>query len=225
MKKKNGFDLSKCIVFFDFDNTLTSFDILDDIIARFSINKNWVNLERAWQSGKIGSLECLRGQLHSIRITKENLLKYLSKIRIDSNFNKLLILLREKGIKSIIVSDSFSFLIKNILKNNGLKGIKVYSNRLRLCGDRLIPIFAHNNKKCGRCAHCKKGHFLANGSKNKKIIYIGDGLSDICPAEHADFVFAKDSLLRHFRKARKKCIAFRSLGGVYRYLKGVADEQ
>ena len=57
------------VVFFDFDNTLTSFDVLDALIERFSINEDWKALERAWQAGRIGSKECLEGQLRSIRVT------------------------------------------------------------------------------------------------------------------------------------------------------------
>ncbi|MEW6171254.1 MAG: hypothetical protein AB1472_06850 [Candidatus Omnitrophota bacterium] len=65
-------------VFIDFDNTITPFDILDDIVERFSINKNWVALEKKWKEGKIGSQECLEGQLSLVRISKNALLKYLA---------------------------------------------------------------------------------------------------------------------------------------------------
>jgi Predicted permeases len=33
-----------CVIFFDFDNTITNYDILDEIIARFSPGKEWVDL-------------------------------------------------------------------------------------------------------------------------------------------------------------------------------------
>ena len=36
--------LSNCRVFFDFDNTLTQGDVLDDIIKRFSVNEEWLDL-------------------------------------------------------------------------------------------------------------------------------------------------------------------------------------
>jgi 2,3-diketo-5-methylthio-1-phosphopentane phosphatase len=213
-------NLSDCIVFFDFDNTITPFDVLDDIIKCFSINKDWVAFEESWRKGKISSRECLKGQLRSVRVTKKNLLQYLSKIKLDSHFPDLLNTLRKKGIDLAILSDSFSFIIENILRNNGIKGLRIYSNRLRFNKDRMIPLFPHFNKKCPRCANCKTRHLSSNGSRNKRVVYIGDGLSDVCPAENADFVFAKDSLLKHFNRTKRRCVAFRNMGDIYQYFRG-----
>jgi len=214
---KTPFSLSRCNVFFDFDNTLTSFDVLDDIIEKFSVNRDWVVFENAWQNGEIGSRECLRWQMRSVRTTKAKISRYLDKIRLDGYFRDLLGLLRRNGIEPVIVSDSFSFFIERILRNNGIHGMKVYSNRLRFSGNSLVPIFPYTDKDCARCANCKKRHVFKLGNRGKTDIYIGNGLSDICPAEHSDLVFAKGNLLEHFTKIKKECIPFRNLGDVYRW--------
>ena len=203
------------IVFCDFDNTITSFDVLDVIIERFSINKNWIEFENAWQAGKIGSKECLEGQLQSVRVTKQALSQYLSTIEVDPCFSKLLISLKEKGIESVIVSDSFNFIIKEILRHNSVEKIRVYANVLRFHKDKLIPSFPYASKDCTKCAHCKKKHILEN--KDKRTIYVGDGLSDVCPAQEADLVFAKGSLLKHLQKIRKPCREFWNLADVRAY--------
>lgn len=203
------------IVFFDFDNTITFFDILDDIIERFSINRDWVRFEEDWSNGKIGSKECLEGQLKSVKVTKRTLSEYLLTIELDPFFDKLLNLLKKSGIDFVIVSDSFSFLIKEILRHNGMKGIKIYANEIKFHGDELIPSFPYFSKDCARCAHCKKKHILEH--KDKKTIYVGDGLSDVCPAQESDVVFAKGNLLDHLRKTQTPCVAFKNLGDVYRY--------
>ena len=207
-----------CKIFLDFDNTVTSFDVLDDIIQRFSINRDWVDYENRWKQGKIGAKECLKGQLKSIRITKEAMVKYISTIKLDPFFQKLLVMLKKKGIHPVILSDSFSLIIRGILRSNGIKGIKVYANTVRFSKDRLIPSFPHTDQNCLRCAHCKKIHLLKIDVKDKYKIYIGDGLSDICPAEHSDMVFAKGSLRRYFRGKKKPCVGFENLEDVYHYL-------
>lgn len=207
-------------IFFDFDNTITPFDVLDNIIERFSINNEWKKAEKEWKDGLIGSKECLRKQLSCVRISKNDLKRYLKRIKIDPNFSKILLLLKEKKIKPVILSDNFSFIINYILRNNGYFGIKLYSNKLKLSKNMLIPSFPHINNSCPRCGHCKRNNLLKNSFRDK-IIYIGDGLSDICPAKASDIVFAKASLQKHFKKINKKHFAISNLSQVYTILKKI----
>lgn len=215
--------LSDCLVFFDFDNTLTSFDVLDDIVTRFSVDDGWKVLEQQWLEGKIGSRECLKGQLERVRISRSALLKYLKKIRISPVFKKIIPLLNIHRAGPVILSDNFHFIIDTILRNNGIKGVEVCANSLRLNKDRFTLSFPHTNSSCWKCAHCKTKN-LSNARFNSKIkIYIGDGFSDICPAEKADIVFAKGNLLRHFRAKDLPYKLFNDLGQVYTFLKRIDD--
>lgn len=214
--KPSDISLRDCLVIFDFDNTITEFDTLDDIVERFAINKDWVGVEKMWKQGKIGSRKCLELQLGLVRITRQNLIRYLSSVKLDPYFKKLVRLLNSRKIKFIILSDNFSFIINKVLKDKGLRGIKVYSNSLKFKGDRLLLKFPHQNRSCLRCGHCKKSNLLKNSFRDK-IIYIGDGLSDVCPARHSDIVFAKGSLLKHLRKINKDCIPIRNLKDAYQY--------
>jgi 2-hydroxy-3-keto-5-methylthiopentenyl-1-phosphate phosphatase len=213
--------LTDCVVFFDFDNTITPFDILDDIIKRFSTNKDWRVFESAWKRGEIGSRECLEGQLRSVRISRGGLVQYLSRIKVDPHVHRLFNLLIREGIKPVVLSDSFTFIIRTILGNNGIKIAKIYANRLNFFHNRLIPSFPYEHKRCISCAHCKKKNLLRKDIRDKVIIYIGDGISDICPAECADIVFAKGSLLKYFRRAKRLCLAFDKLDDIYKYFRGL----
>lgn len=227
--KDTGLNLADFMVFFDFDNTITSFDVLDGVIEKFSINRDWVAYEEAWKEGEIGSRQCLEGQLRSIRVTRQALCEYLSGIDIDPHFKRLLALLRAGGINPVILSDSFSFMIDFILKNHGIAGVKIYSNEFRFNKNRLIPSFPYTNNLCSHCAHCKTSTLSNEAFKNKKVIYAGDGLSDVCPACHADVVFAKNkcSLLKHFIDTGRECMAFTDLGDMYNYfrsMRGTSEE-
>jgi len=212
-------DISACDVFFDFDNTITSYDVLDAIIERFAVDNEWAVFEKAWAEGKIGSRECLKCQLKSLRATKDEMIKYVSEVKIDPYFSTILKLLLFAGIEPVITSDSFTFVINQILRCNGIKGIKVYANQLRFSGKNLIPVFPHSNPFCCRCAHCKKTHLLDSRSRSRLLVYIGDGRSDICPAQAADLVFAKGSLIRYCADINKPCVEFKDLSEVYNYLK------
>jgi len=219
-KKAQRLKLSDCVVFFDFDNTITRFDVICDVLERFSVDQKWVPLENAWQAGRIGSKECLKGQLRSVRLTKKEMRRYLSTVPIDPAFSPLVEWLKKNKIRPVILSDSFSFFIKEILKNHGIRGVKVYCNELRFSGNRLIPSFPYRSKACPRCAHCKKQRLLDPQWRGKITVYIGDGLSDVCPARQADLLFAKDHLLDYCRKNRVPCVAFKNLKDVQHSLRG-----
>jgi len=223
MKNKHSkawvMDPNRCIVFFDFDNTISTCDVFDDMVIRFSRDKRWIDLEKRWREGKIGSMECLAGQLEGIRITKRDLDKHLSGIRLDPYFKRLVHFLEAKRVKKVILSDNFDYILKRILSHNSLKELKIYSNRLQFAKDRLIPRFPFRSKHCGVCAHCKTKNLLANVDKDSIIIYVGDGNSDICPAEYADIIFAKENLLRYCKRKKLNCLEYNSLREVYEYLR------
>jgi len=216
-------ELSDYSVFFDFDNTITTFDVLDEVIKRFAVDQNWVRLEERWKKKEIGSKECLEGQLKSLCVTKQSLAQYLDGIKIDPYAVKLFVMLRRHGVKPIILSDSFSFIINYVLKVNKITGIEVYANTLTFNNNRLVPSFPYLNG-CARCGNCKKGQ-LSLFNNGKKTIYVGDGHSDMCPAEAADFVFAKEPLLSYLKSRKKPCRAFKNFKEIYDFLKELCNDK
>lgn len=210
----------KCIAFFDFDNTISTCDVFDSMLPRFSKDEFWMKLEKKWKGGKIGSKTCLEGQIKGMSITKSALDRYLSSIKLDPYFKILARFLNAKRIRTIVLSDNFDYILRRILNyHNGIKNLKVYSNNLRFAKDRLMPYFPYRSRNCQVCAHCKTKNLLANVNKDSIIIYIGDGHSDICPAQYADIVFAKEDLLKHYRDTKATCFAYKSLKDVYDYFK------
>ena len=210
----------KLVVFFDFDNTITRFDVIDDMLERFSMDDRWIALENKWKKGRIGSRECLKGQVEGIRISRKGLDSYLHRVKLDPHFKKILGLLRSKNVKTVILSDNFDYILKTVLKVNGVNGLRIYSNKVKVANDRLMPSFPLAKKNCnGTCGHCKDTSMHRVAGKGDTLVYIGDGRSDICPAKSADIVFAKDALLDYFRSKKLEHIPIKDLGAVYKYFK------
>lgn len=214
----------RAAVFFDFDNTIATCDVFDDMLLHFGVDPAWQDLEAKWKAGKIGSRQCLEGQIKCMNVPRERLDKYLSRIKLDPYFKKILQLLAKYGIAPSIVSDNFDYMLKRILKQRDIN-ITVYANHARLRHARLIPSFPHTDKKCPACAHCKKKNLLSYSGKNSIILYIGDGRSDRCPAKYADIVFAKGYLLKFCKEEKLPYIAFKTLKDVYNCLRGAFDER
>lgn len=207
------------VVFFDFDNTITKSDVLDSIIPKFSKDDRWRALEDKWESGKIGSRECIRGQMKSVRITRQNLDRFLLGVKLDPYFKKIIKFLEEKEIQTIILSDNFDYILKKVLKNNDINNVEVYSNKVKFEKDKVVPLFPFMNKSCGRCAHCKKLNFMSKKKRDGLTIYIGDGRSDVCVSRHADIRFAKGYLMEVLDKEKKEHIPINGLKDVYDYFK------
>lgn len=207
----------KCVVFFDFDNTIATCDVFDSLLPRFSRDDLWVRLERDWEKGKIGSHTCLQGQIKGMSIKKNELDRYLRSVKLDPYFKKIIKALSAKKIKTIILSDNFDYILKRILTHNDIKKVKLYCNKLGFSKNRLIPYFPYRSRKCQVCAHCKTKNLLANVDKGSMIVYIGDGRSDICPSQYADLVFAKDKLLEFFKGKGRACLSYKNLKDVHDY--------
>jgi 2-hydroxy-3-keto-5-methylthiopentenyl-1-phosphate phosphatase len=209
-------------IYFDFDNTITDFDVLDDIIQRFSINDDWKQVEEAWASGAIGSRECLEQQFANVRISSAAFTEYLKTITIDPAFPAILGLLRSSKIEPVIVSDSFSLIIATVLANHGIAGLKILSNEMTIEGDKPVITFPYFHSICTRCGNCKTSHLLQrNRPAGTRKIYVGDGQSDICPAGFCEILFAKGSLFKHYSPLRKDCIRFEKLDTVYTHLQSI----
>jgi 2-hydroxy-3-keto-5-methylthiopentenyl-1-phosphate phosphatase len=211
-------------VYIDFDNTISRGDVLDSVIEKFACDETWRDLEEAWAKGKIGARECLDGQLSSVKATDEELHSHLAAIQIDPGLHELLKVIEDEHIEYGILSDNFDLILMPILKRLGLSYITCYSNKLQRKGDYFTPSFPYWNKDCPGCAHCKKTHFTPRGTDTRKVIYIGDGRSDICPSLNSDIVFAKDSLLTYLNKSGVSCIPYHDLAEVAKKLSNLIHD-
>jgi 2,3-diketo-5-methylthio-1-phosphopentane phosphatase len=176
-------------------------------------------LEDEWAKGKIGSRDCLKGQIEGVRVSRERLDRHLKSVKIDPYFKKILSLLRSKKIEAVILSDNFDYVLRSVLRRYGISGLDVYSNCLKLTGDSLIPSFPITSRSCGGCGHCKKTSMRRLVDGKTLSVYIGDGLSDRCASEAADVVFAKGTLSDYLKGKGIGHIKFTGLKDVYEYLK------
>ncbi len=210
--------LLKPALFFDFDNTLTSGDVLDRVIEAFSPNEEWRDWEEAWEHGRLSARECLRRQVENLRVRRDELFDYLLQIRVDPAFVEIVEWARARRIEVKIVSDSFAPFIDHILANNGVEGVRVYANDLVFVGDRIFPAFPHADPACMRSANAKARHMQPYRSDHY-LVFAGDGHSDLDAALAADLAFAKSTLARELDALRVGYHPFETLDPVLAYLR------
>ena len=208
--------LHKTALFFDFDNTLTAGDVLDGIIETFSPNEKWRDWEEQWAEDRLSARDCLRLQVENLRVTREDLFDYLSQVKIDPVFPEILRWARQRAVDVTIVSDSFVPLILRMLARNRIEGVPVFANHLEFAGDRLLPSFPYYDPAFPLYANAKARHLEPR--RDRRLIYAGDGRSDLDAALVADVVFAKDSLARELEARAVSYLRFETLEPVLAHL-------
>ena len=212
-------------IFCDFDGTITKKDTVDHFLSVFA-NNNWLEIEKLWKDGKIGSKECLIKQFECIDYISENQLdNFTENIEIDDyfvNFIEILNIfenLNRKKTDIYIVSDGFDFFINSILKKYGIKKFfKVFSNKLNFNKGKLTPDFPFHNPNCKKKSGLCKCEIIKKIKKERRVLYIGDGTSDICASRLADILFAKDSLAEYCDKNNINHIKFKTFKDICEYL-------
>lgn len=191
--------LSRWTVLCDFDGTIALEDVTDSLLLRFG-QPGWDVLEADWRAGRIGSRECMAGQVALLDCSRDELCDHLATVAIDSHFPTFVAAVQSLGWPLTVVSDGLDFAITEVLRRHGLAGLPVVANHLVAAGDRRWRLeFPHAQSDClSRSGNCKcaraRAPSLASGSA---VLMIGDGASDFCVAGQADLTFARKRLLEH----------------------------
>lgn len=209
----------RCELFIDFDGTITQTDILDELVSRYALNDSWQEIERQWQSGAIGSRECLSRQIALVRITPEELSDLLRSTELDPGVERILQLATQLQIPTTIVSDGVDFFIEHLLSRIEPslipENLTIRANTLRRHGDQYDLVCPHLSPTCeSAAAHCKCRSAVLMHTPGRQSIHVGDGLSDLCPARRADAVFAKGRLAEALAREEIPYIPFLTLNDV-----------
>lgn len=180
----------------DFDGTISLTDTTDHLLETFGLS-GWQDIEQQWEEGLIGSKHCMQQQIALLDMNQQQFYQCLDQITIDQGFLDLVQLATLHRIPLTIVSDGLDLVIHYILSKYNLAHLPIVANHLVQVNDRQWRLeFPNTNMACksasGTCK-CK----IAQQHHQEHIILIGDGRSDFCLAETADYVFAKKSLVQH----------------------------
>ncbi|MBS0583375.1 MAG: MtnX-like HAD-IB family phosphatase [Proteobacteria bacterium] len=184
----------------DFDGTISVEDTTDTLLERFG-KPGWEKLEDEWKAGRIGSRECMAGQVALLDMSRAELDKHLTERAIDPGFAAFVAYAKAHGMPIEILSDGLDYAIHFILQHYDFDYLHVTANRLEQIGDRRWRLgFPNSSATCrANSGTCKcTVNAKAQGSRSR-VLMIGDGASDFCVAESADFVFAKGKLIDYCR--------------------------
>ncbi|HEV8538101.1 MAG TPA: MtnX-like HAD-IB family phosphatase [Bacteroidota bacterium] len=207
-------------IFSDFDGTITLQDVGDAMFEEFG-GVGCREIVREYQSGNISAVECFRRECAACgTVNLSALHEFLDRQEIDSTFVDFVSFCRARQLELCLLSDGMDYYISRILGRHGVGDVRFFANTLRL-----IPVdggshvrfeahFPYTDEVCDRCACCKRNHLLTMSADEDRIIYIGEGYSDRCPARFADVVFAKDELLKYCQAENISYYEYTSFGDI-----------
>ncbi len=215
--------MRKKLIACDFDGTVSPKDMGYRVLKHFAAEDGWESISRAYEAGLLGSQEAYRMAAPLYRATKEEMVRYVeSQGTIDAFFPDFYRLCTVGNcFDVVIISDGLDFYIDAMLKKYAFRDIRYYANKMCFHEDGTISIeFPHKNIECNRCGNCKRSLLRRFRRNYDEIIYIGDGYSDICPAQDADLVFAKDVLYASLVKMGKQCLRYKDFNDINHYFGG-----
>jgi 2-hydroxy-3-keto-5-methylthiopentenyl-1-phosphate phosphatase len=183
----------------DFDGTIIR-NNLSVLIREHFAPDAWRAIEADYLRGQITVEESNRRQFALIKEPKERLQEFARcHIDVRRGFPEFTADCEAKGHQLVIVSSGLDFYIEVVLSELGISDIAMY------CGKTEF-----NEKGIMVSYHDHNGNIIEHGFKisllnwlkcrDKSIVYIGDGLSDLEAARHANYVFAKGHLATLMQK-------------------------
>lgn len=199
------------IVLTDFDFTISAVDVGDLITETFAPPSP--ETLRRFGAREIGTRLYWLDSM--VRADPGKAADLAATVPIDPEFAPFAAWCQVHRIPLAVVSDGFGFYIERILRREGLEQLPVICNEMERPGELSFP---NANSACDFCACCKAQVAKRLQDAGSRVIYIGDGVSDLYAARFADWVFAKGRLERFMQENGSPYFPLHSFADVHRTL-------
>lgn len=206
-------------IFTDFDGTLTDRDTIDLLVETYLGADYARTVHERLASGALTVRGALEEEFSRLRISPEEIQRTLAAgARVDTALPRLWALARRRAIPLTVLSSGMDLLIAPLLAAAGCGDLPVICNRLR-CERadgawRLAIEFLDGSAN----GHDKAAVLRTAREAGRRVIYLGDGYTDIECAREADVLFAKRRLARHCEREGIPFIRLESVAQVADYL-------
>jgi len=211
----------KTLVQCDFDGTITEEDISFLLLDAFA-QGDWRRLLRKYKEGRTSVGEFNTRAFAMVKADKDRLLEALEgKVKVRAGFHGLVNYCLQQGFRLVIVSNGVDFYIKAVLKDLGLKDLEVHAAQASFHPEGMKVQYVGPDGK--RLEDGFKEAYIRSFLKlGYRVIYIGNGDSDVAPAKHAHHVFATGDLLAYNKENNLHFRPFNDFRDVVRDLEQIS---
>jgi 2-hydroxy-3-keto-5-methylthiopentenyl-1-phosphate phosphatase len=205
----------KTLVQCDFDGTVTEEDASFFILDAFA-QGDWRRLLREYKEHRISVGEFNTEAFAMVKDDKPTLLEALKgKVKVRTGLHELVNYCLKKGFRFVIVSNGLDFYIKAVLKDLGLENIEVHAAQASFHPEGMKVQYVGPDGE--RLEDGFKEAYIKSFLKlGYRVIYMGNGDSDVAPVKYAHHVFATGELLAYCRENNLKYKPFENFIDVVR---------
>ncbi|MCH8087522.1 MAG: MtnX-like HAD-IB family phosphatase [Chloroflexi bacterium] len=207
----------RTVVQCDFDDTIVLQNMNRVVLERFACG-DWLSIEDRYAQGGITVERSNQLQWLLVKGTREEIREVvLSQARVRPGFNRFAESCREWGVRLVVVSNGLDIYIEPVLDRLGLSDLELYSGTVDFTPEGLKVKYVDPSG-----VETDKGFKLAcqehlRGSADR-MVYIGDGTSDVLPALRSDLVLARSTLAAEMEARGHPFIPFETFDDVVRAL-------
>jgi 2-hydroxy-3-keto-5-methylthiopentenyl-1-phosphate phosphatase len=206
----NSTNIQKTLIQSDFDGTITVEDVSFMLLDAFA-DGNWRPLLKEYRENKI-SVNVFNSRAFSmIKADKPTLVDFAKKtMQIRPGLHELVSYCHERDFQFVIVSNGLDFYIEAILDDIGITNVDIFAARTQfISGGLKVAYVGPDGKQMEE--GFKKAYTKLFLEQGFRVIYLGNGISDISPANEADYVFATGELETYYDRAKTNFSPFTSL--------------
>jgi len=207
----------KLAILCDFDGTVTIEEVSVSLLKKYT-GDHWLKADRDLYEGRVTLRETMKREFSLLKAPREEMEEFVRGIHLRPGFGELVEAARNAGVPLVIVSEGLDFYIAAFLEHHGLD-VQFWTNRAIFTPEGVRVEYPYSWEECDYCGNCKYGHIINFRNEGCTTVYIGDGISDRCPARKADILFARDGLLDFCRKEKLACIPYEDFRDVLRSLR------
>lgn len=197
----------KTLVQCDFDGTITEVDASFLILEEFA-RGDWHQVLQEHREHKITVGQFNTRAFAMVRVEQKTLLRtIMRKVKLRAGFSELVDYCSKRDFRLVIVSNGLDFYLQALLDYYGLGEVEWHAAKTCFKDDNMEVQYIGPDGKLLEDAF-KEAYVQLFLTQNYRVIYVGNGESDIAPAKQAQHVFAREELLSYYQKNGLNCKPF-----------------
>lgn len=202
----------------DFDGVISKVNVLNSLYQKFG-RSDWQSYTKRWELGEIGTKTEIHKCLGNATATREEMELHLESIPMDMSIIDLYNYCQDRGYYFAIISDGFEWYIEYLLEKIGIFDLDIFANQIHFQGDEIFFSFPWYDP-CTPLRGTSKVSIIEKIKEDFfRVLFLGDGHSDIEVLGVADSVLAKNFLLKYAKRMNILVTGFSDLGDALKLIK------